>query len=98
MTKILREPQVYLIARQVVDEEELARFLKDEGFEWETDTVVPAERIAELAGMLCYLSFGKGRKSNKEYIETNLITLVRKEARRCIRIKSSIMFDLFDRS
>jgi thymidylate synthase (FAD) len=35
---------------------------------WETDTEVGGEQIAEAGGRLCYLSFGKGRKSNAEYI------------------------------
>ena len=67
--KIIREPKIYLLARQVIDENAIAEFLDDEGMSWETDTDVPAEKIAEFAGRLCYLSFGKGRKSNREYIE-----------------------------
>ena len=66
--EIIREPKVYLLARQVSDEKEIERFLNDEGMAWQTDTDVPAEKIAEMAGRLCYLSFGKGRKANEEYL------------------------------
>ncbi len=32
-------------------------------------TQVPAEILAESAGRTCYMSFGKGRKSNQEYLD-----------------------------
>ncbi|TMB95966.1 MAG: FAD-dependent thymidylate synthase [Chloroflexi bacterium] len=35
---------------------------------WETDTEVGGEQLVEAGGRLCYLSFGKGRKTNEEYI------------------------------
>lgn len=52
--------------------EELARFLNDEGLQFVTDTSEAAEALAEIAGRTCYMSFGKGRKSNQEYIENIL--------------------------
>jgi thymidylate synthase (FAD) len=64
--------QVYLLGRQVIVEEELARFLKDEGLVFTTDSRVAAEILNELAGRTCYMSFGKGRKSNQEYLENIL--------------------------
>jgi thymidylate synthase (FAD) len=64
---------VYLLGRQTVVEEELARFLEDEGLLFTTDTRVAAEILAEIAGRTCYMSFGKGRKSNREYLE-NILT------------------------
>lgn len=67
--QIITEPRVYLIGRQSVDEGMLKAFLDDEGLIFETDTDVPAEIIAEAAGRTCYMSFGRGRKSNAEYIE-----------------------------
>lgn len=50
--------------------EEVDRFLKDEGAAWATDTDNPAQRIPELAGRVCYMSFGEkqGRKDNKSYL------------------------------
>jgi thymidylate synthase (FAD) len=66
------KPKVYLLGRQALVNEELARFLSDEGLEFSTDTSQAAEVLAEAAGRTCYMSFGKGRKSNQEYIENIL--------------------------
>jgi len=66
--KIIREPKVYLVGRQDVDPEAIERFLADHGFTWQTDSEVGAERLCEMAGRVCYMSFGKGRKSNAEYL------------------------------
>lgn len=67
--KILTEPKVYLVGRQAVDERMMKDFLGDEGLMFETDTQVPAEVLAEAAGRTCYMSFGKGRKTNRDYLE-----------------------------
>lgn len=66
---IITESRVYLVGRQTVDEKMLSAFLDDEGLAFSTDTDVPAERLAEIAGRTCYMSFGKGRKSNAEYMD-----------------------------
>ncbi len=66
-------PKVYVIGRQAVVDEELARFLADEGMAFTTDTRVAAEILNEVAGRTCYMSFGKGRKSNQEYLD-NILT------------------------
>jgi len=66
------KPKVYLMGRQAVVEDELARFLTDEGVLFTTDTKVAAEILNEIAGRTCYMSFGKGRKSNLEYLENIL--------------------------
>lgn len=66
--RIITEPRVYLVGRQEVDRRALGAFLDDEGLAFETDSNVPAEVIAETAGRTCYLSFGKGRKTNAEYL------------------------------
>lgn len=71
---IVREPRVYLFGRQTVDADAVERFLRDHGLSWETDSEVGAEVLCELAGRLCYMSFGKGRKSNQEYLD-NLISV-----------------------
>jgi thymidylate synthase (FAD) len=65
---IIREPKVYLTGRQVVNDAELRQFLDEHGLTWETDTEIGAEQLCEVAGRLCYMSFGKGRKSHQEYI------------------------------
>ena len=66
--KIVREPRVYLVGRQVTDDAAIAAFLADEGRTWQTDTEVGAERLAEIAGRVCYMSYGRGRKSNAEFL------------------------------
>jgi len=66
--EIVREPRVYLVGRQTTDDEALAAFLADEGVAWQTDTEVGGERLAEVAGRICYMSYGKGRKTNAEFI------------------------------
>ena len=66
--KIVRDPKVYLVGRQVTDDQALSAFLADEGVSWQTDTEVGAERLAEVAGRVCYMSYGKGRKTNAEFI------------------------------
>jgi len=68
----ITKPKVYVLGRQVVVAEELARFLSDESMLFSTDTPLAAEVLAEVAGRTCYMSFGKGRKSNQEYLENIL--------------------------
>ncbi len=70
---IVTEPRVYLIGKSRLESDMLKAFLDDEGMFFETDTKIDAEILAETAGRLCYLSFGKGRKSNAEYLE-NIIS------------------------
>lgn len=67
--RIIREPKVYLVGRQAVDAAEIDRFLSDHQASWSTDTEVGAEQLCEVAGRVCYMSFGKGRKSNREYLQ-----------------------------
>ena len=55
--RVLREPTVYLVGRQVVDDAELDRFLADHGVTWQTDTEVGGEELVEIAGRVCYMSF-----------------------------------------
>lgn len=66
--EIVREPRVYLVGRQSVSAADVARFLADEGIHWDTDTGVGAERLAEMAGRVCYMSYGKGRRTNREFL------------------------------
>lgn len=66
---VVREPTVYLIGRQQVDAAELARFLRDHGVSWATDTSVAGEHLCEIAGRVCYMSFAKPRPGgNKAYL------------------------------
>ena len=66
---IVREPSVYLVGRQSVDTETVRRFLEDHDASWQTDTEVGAEALAEMAGRVCYMSYGKGRKTNREFVQ-----------------------------
>ena len=60
--RVIREPKVYLIGRQVVDEEALAAFLSDHDVShWATDTEVAGEKLIETAGRVCYMSFQRPR-------------------------------------
>jgi len=68
----ITKPKVYLLGRQTVVGEGLARFLQEEGLTFTTDTRAAAEILTEVAGRACYMSFGKGRKTNREYIENIL--------------------------
>lgn len=63
-------PKVYLVGQQTTNEQEIDRFLADhEVSQWTTDTEVAGEKLAEIAGRLCYMSFGKPRPGgNKAYI------------------------------
>ena len=66
--RIVRNPTVEVVGRQVVDDEAVQRFLQEHETSWETDTEVGAEQLVEAAGRVCYMSFGMGRKTNAEYI------------------------------
>ncbi len=69
----ITKPKVYLLGRQTVVQEEIARFLDEEGVTFTTDAGAAAEVLAEIAGRTCYMSFGKGRKTNREYLD-NILT------------------------
>src|SRR5215471_7433413 len=67
--KVLREPVVYILGRQVTDDEQIERFLADHGVSWQTDTEIAAEHLVETAGRVCYMSFVKPRPGgNQAYI------------------------------
>jgi thymidylate synthase (FAD) len=68
--RVLHEPTVYLVGRQIVDDAVLDRFLADHGVSWETDTEVAGEHLAEAAGRLCYMSFARPRPGgNRAYLD-----------------------------
>jgi thymidylate synthase (FAD) len=68
--RVIREPQIYLVGRQIVDKDMVQRFLQENETSWATDTEVGAESLAEMAGRICYMSYGakQGRKSNSDYL------------------------------
>ena len=59
--KIITNPEVYLIGKQMLVAKELDRFLEDHGITWESDSEVAAEVVTEVAGRTCYMSFAKPR-------------------------------------
>jgi thymidylate synthase (FAD) len=69
-TTIIREPSIYLVGRQTVEEDVLAAFLADHHVaRWTTDTEEAGEKLIEVAGRVCYMSFSRPRPGgNKAYI------------------------------
>ncbi len=69
--RVIRQPSVYLVGRQVLNEADLSRFLADHNVTgWSTDTDIAAQVLPEVAGRVCYMSFAKPRPGgNKTYLE-----------------------------
>jgi len=67
--RILREPTIYVLGRQVMSADELRRFLADHGVTWSSDSDIPAEVLCETAGRVCYMSFARPRPGgNQAYL------------------------------
>jgi thymidylate synthase (FAD) len=68
---VLTEPKVYLVGRQIADDQVIQEFLTDHQVgHWTTDTEVGAEKMIEVAGRVCYMSFARPRPGgNHAYIE-----------------------------
>lgn len=69
--KVIDHPTVYLVGRQSIDNYGLDAFLGDHGVShWQTDTLEAGEKLVEVAGRTCYMSFAKPRPGgNKAYIQ-----------------------------
>ena len=63
------EPKVTLISRPNFLDQGASAVT---GFPEFTDSDEDSEKLVEFGGRVCYLSYGKGRKTNKEYIENLL--------------------------
>ena len=59
--RVITEPSVYLVGKQMLLQPELDRFLVDHGVSWHSDSEVAAEVVTETAGRVCYMSFAKPR-------------------------------------
>ena len=73
--RILYAPKVYLVQKPALVHEGFMQFLQDADLEWPTARdATDAETAIELAGRLCYMSFGSkaGSKSNQAYIDNLL--------------------------
>ena len=69
--------KIYKISTPGINEKEIIAFLKDEDLFWRrTENTSGANETVELAGRLCYMSFGdlQSNRNNSEYIE-NLIDM-----------------------
>jgi len=68
--RIVTEPEIYIVGRQTLNNDEVQRFLNDHETYWETDSEYSSELIVELAGRVCYMSWGdkQFRKTNSDYI------------------------------
>ncbi len=64
-------PRLFVIGRSSFDLEQLRSFLDSEAQTWnETDDATSAEKVVEIAGRVCYMSFGdrQSNRTNGRYI------------------------------
>jgi thymidylate synthase (FAD) len=66
--RIVRRPRVHLVGESAVEASGVEAFLDEHGASWTTDAETGGEKLVEAAGRLCYMSFGKGRKTSREYL------------------------------
>lgn len=68
---VVTEPSVYLVGKQTINDIDLDNFLADNNVSsWTTDTDVAGEKLVEIAGRLCYMSYAKPRPGgNSAYID-----------------------------
>jgi thymidylate synthase (FAD) len=65
------EPRLYVVARPALDFEAVTAFLRDEETTWRrTPGVSASEELVEVAGRVCYMSFGERQspRTNAEYL------------------------------
>lgn len=68
--RIITEPSIYLIASQIVDQDEVKRFEQDEGVHYQQTTNISSQNLVEMAGRVCYMSFKNPRPGgNHAYIK-----------------------------
>ncbi len=68
--RVIKGPKVYVVGRQMTDEKEIDRFLADHEVDtWETDTEIAGQKLCEVAGRVCYMSFAKPKPGgNSRYL------------------------------
>lgn len=77
LTEERMAPKIYLIGSTQFDEGVFSAFLRYENTDWRrTAEATPAEELVEVAGRVCYMSFGNAQshRTNEEYIR-NLVTM-----------------------
>jgi thymidylate synthase (FAD) len=69
--KVITEPTVYLMTKQVIDLPGCSQFLAGVGaMDWHSTALQDADEIPEIAGRLCYLSYSSPRPGgNATYLE-----------------------------
>ena len=76
MTDVIK-PNVYLVSRPTVDWQQVAMLLSDEDVPPIPESIRAggdeSAAIVEVSARLCYMSFGRGRKSIEDFV-TNLLT------------------------
>ena len=74
--KICTEPNVRVIAATSLNQPGIEEFLEAEAGPWLTDASSDSEKLSEIAGRVCYMSFGgkQGRRTNKDYLANILIS------------------------
>jgi thymidylate synthase (FAD) len=71
---ILHEPKVYLVGKTTTDSAEIDRFLADyDVSHWTTDTEEAGQKLAEIAGRMCYMSFARPRPGGNAAYLKNII-------------------------
>src|SRR5512133_2420242 len=72
--KIRRQAQVYLVGKQSTNDAEIGRFLGDHGVQtWTTDAEEAGEKLSEIAGRICYMSFARPRPGGNAAYLKNII-------------------------
>lgn len=72
--RLVFEPTIYLIGRQVVESAALRPFLEAHGAPgWTTDAATAAETLCEIAGRVCYDSFASPRPGGNAAYVANLL-------------------------
>src|SRR3989442_12703101 len=67
--KVIREPEIYIVGRQTMDQEVIDQFLEDEGLTWDTDTEVGVEQSAQAVRRSWHMAPRHGHKINSEQIQ-----------------------------
>jgi thymidylate synthase (FAD) len=57
--RVIREPPVHLVGRQIVDDGEIDRFLADHGVSCKTDAGIAGAELTDFAGRVSYMNFAK---------------------------------------
>ena len=70
--KLIDKPTIYVLSRPSLDLAALMSYVTDNGMTGGVSGASSAEGLIEAAGRICYQSFGKGRKTFREYIENIL--------------------------